>query len=151
MKNLTTAVVGFFIYVYTYFMKNHSVLAHVGLLSVIFAVSHLIALKLSLYWMTSWFDIYMHTFGGFIGALLVIYVLQKMGISPQSLPRKIIMFMFVCISVLAVGAIWELWEIFVGFTDPFTDVSDTILDLIMDTIGAIIGFVYYDKKIRTKK
>lgn len=131
-------------------MKKHSILIHVGILSVIFALSHKIALDLSLYWTTGWSDIYMHTFGGVIGALLVIYVLQKIGISPQSLPRKIIMLMFVCVSVLAVGAIWELWEIFVGFTDPFTDLRDTIMDLIMDTIGAIIGFVYYDKKLRSK-
>lgn len=131
-------------------MKKHSILTRIGLLSIIFALSHKIALDLSLYWTTDWYDIFMHAFGGFIGALFVIYVLQKIGISPQSLPRKIIMFLFVCVSVLAVGAIWELWEIFVGFTDPFTDVSDTILDLIMDTIGAIIAFIYYDKKLRSK-
>ncbi len=131
-------------------MKKHSMLAQIGIFSIVFALSHNLALNLSLYWTTDWYDIFMHGFGGFIGSLFVIYVLQKIGISPKSLPRKIIMFMFVCISVLAVGAIWELWEIFVGFTDPFTDVSDTILDLIMDTIGAIIGFLYYDKKIRAK-
>jgi hypothetical protein len=93
----------------------------------------------------------MHAFGGFIGSLMVIYVLQKIGISPQSLPKKIILFLFVIVSVIAVGSIWELWEIFVGFTDPFTDAVDTISDLIMDTIGSIIGFIYYDKKLRSKE
>lgn len=114
-------------------------------------IGHLIALKFSIYWTVEGYDSVMHAFGGFIGSLMVIYVLQKIGISPQSLPKKIILFLFVVISVIAVGSIWELWEIFVGFTDPFTDLVDTISDLIMDTIGSIIGFIYYDKKLRSKE
>jgi len=92
----------------------------------------------------------MHTFGGVLGALLVLYVTMLIGIKPQKLSRKILLFLFVVVSVIAVGAIWELWEIFVGFTDPFTDIVDTISDLVMDTIGALIGFIYYEKRIRTK-
>jgi uncharacterized membrane protein YjdF len=111
----------------------------------------LFALNFSIYWSVEGYDSVMHAFGGFIGALLVIYTLQKIGISPQSLPKKIILLLFVMISVVAVGSIWELWEIFVGFTDPFTDLVDTISDLIMDTLGSIIGFIYYDKKLRTKE
>ncbi len=117
----------------------------------IFLVGHLIALKFSIYWTVEGYDSVMHAFGGFIGSLLVIYALQKIGISPQSLPKKIMLFLFVVISVIAVGSIWELWEIFTGMTDPFTDFIDTISDLIMDTIGSIIGFIYYDKKLRSKE
>ena len=117
----------------------------------ILLIGHLIALKFSIYWTVEGYDSVMHAFGGFIGSLIVIYVLQKIGISPQSLPKKIILFLFVVVSVIAVGSIWELWEIFVGFTDPFTDLIDTISDLVMDTIGSIIGFIYYDKKLRSKE
>ena len=117
----------------------------------LFLIGHLIALHFSIYWTVEGYDSVMHAFGGFIGALLVIYTLQKIGISPQSLPKKIILFLFVMISVIAVGSIWELWEIFTGLTDPFTDFIDTISDLIMDTIGSIIGFIYYDKKLRSKE
>jgi hypothetical protein len=131
-------------------MKKHSVLVHIMLLSIFFALFHIVALNFSLYWTTSTADIFMHGFGGFLGSLLVIYVLQKIGIFGTTTPRKILLFLFVCVSVVAVGAIWELWEIFVGFTDPFTDILDTIMDLIMDTFGAIIGFVYYDKKLKPK-
>jgi len=119
-------------------------------LSIVFAVSHKIALELSLYFTSWWTDIVMHAFGGVIGALFVIYITTAIGIAPQRTSRKILLALFVIMSVIAVGAIWELWEIFVGFTDPFTDIFDTILDLIMDTIGAIIGFIYYEKRIRTK-
>lgn len=131
-------------------MKKHSVLAHIALLSIPFALFHVFALNFSLYWTTDWADLIMHFSGGLIGSLLVIYVLQKIGIYGRTLPRKILLFLFVCVSVVAVGAIWELWEIFVGFTDPFTDVTDTVIDLIMDTLGAIVGFIYYDKKLKPK-
>ena len=131
-------------------MKKHPILYHIALFSIIFVIAHNVALHLSLYWTTEGYDSIMHTFGGFIGALLVIYVVEKIGISPQTIPKKIILLLFVMASVIAVGSIWELWEIFVGFTDPFTDVWDTISDLIMDTIGSIIGFIYYEKKLKSK-
>lgn len=132
-------------------MKKYPIVSRLLLFCLIFALAHKIALYFSIYWTMEGYDSIMHAFGGFIGALLVIYTLQKIGISPQTLPKKIILLLFVMISVIAVGSIWELWEIFVGFTDPFTDLLDTISDLIMDTIGAVIGFVYYDKKLRSKE
>lgn len=132
-------------------IKKHPILFQIAFFSTLLLVAHVFALNFSIYWTVEGYDSVMHAFGGFIGALLVIYTLQKIGISPQSLPKKIILLLFVMISVIAVGSIWELWEIFVGFTDPFTDVLDTISDLIMDTIGSIIGFIYYDKKLKSKE
>lgn len=132
-------------------MKKHPILSQLVLFSIVFALAHKIALYFSIYWTVEGYDSVMHTFGGFIGALLVIYVLEKIGISPQTALKKIILLLFVMVSVVAVGSIWELWEIFVGFTDPFTDMIDTISDLVMDTIGSIIGFIYYDKKLKLKK
>lgn len=130
------------------FFKKHPILTHIFLLSIPFAISHIIALQFSLYWTTEWFDIYMHAFGGFLGSMMVIYFLYKIGISPQSIPQKIFLLMFVFVSVLAVASLWELWEIYVGFIDPFKDFVDSIIDLIMGVLGAITGFLYYDKKIR---
>lgn len=132
-------------------MKKYPILARLVLFSSLLLIAHLFALRFSIYWTVEGYDSFMHIFGGFIGSLMVIYTLQKIGISPQSIPKKIILLLFVVISVIAVGSIWELWEIFVGFTDPFTDMLDTISDLIMDTIGSIIGFIYYDKKLKSKE
>jgi uncharacterized membrane protein YjdF len=131
-------------------MKKNSLLLHIGIISFFFALAHIIALKLSIYWTTDGFDSVMHTVGGIIGAWLVVYVLQKIGITGKTIPRKILLFMFVVISVLAVGAIWELWEIFTGMTNPFTDMIDTISDLCMDVLGSCIGFIYYEKRIKPK-
>lgn len=131
-------------------MKKYPVLSQLILFSILFAFAHKIALHFSIYWTINGFDSVMHTFGGFIGALLVIYVLEKIGISPQTKIRKIILLLFVVVSVLAVGSIWELWEIFIGFTNPFTDLVDTMSDLVMDIIGSIIGFIYYEKRLKSK-
>lgn len=82
---------------------------------------------------------------------MVIYFLFKIGLSPHTIPQKIFLFLFVVVSVFAVAVVWELWEIYVGFIDPFLDFVDSIADLIMGTLGAIIGFAYYDKKLRPKE
>jgi len=131
-------------------MKKHAILAHIGFLSIVFALLHIFALNFSLYWTTGWFDVVMHTFGGFLGSLIVVYVLHKIGISPRSIHKKLFLVAFVILCVFSVGVVWELWEIFTGLTDPFTDVADTIADLVMDTIGATTGFIYYDKKLKPK-
>jgi uncharacterized membrane protein YeaQ/YmgE (transglycosylase-associated protein family) len=132
-------------------MKKHPILSKILILSTIFLLSHVYALHFALYWTTNWFDIYMHTFGGLLGSFLVVYVLSKMGISPATFSHKLFLFLFVIISVFAVAVVWELWEIYVGFIDPFEDFVDSIVDIIMGIIGAIIGFIYYDKKFRTKE
>jgi hypothetical protein len=131
-------------------MKKHPILSKILILSVIFLLSHVYALNFSLYWTTNWFDVYMHAFGGFLGSLMVIYVLAKMGISPSTFSHKLFLFLFVIISVFAVAVVWELWEIYVGFIDPFIDFKDSMADLILGVLGAILGFIYYDKKFRTK-
>lgn len=52
--------------------------------------------------------------------------------------------------VLIVGLAWELWEIFVGFTDIIDDRIDTIVDLIMDFIGGYLAFIYARKLLWKK-
>jgi hypothetical protein len=133
-------------------MRKNMILSHIALLSMVFATAHVVALKLSLYWTTGWFDLVMHLFGGFLGTLIVVYVLQKVGISPRTLPRKMFLLAFVVISVFAIGVVWELWEIFIGFTDPFDKMVqvDTIIDLVIGIIGSLVAFIFYDKRLRTK-
>jgi len=49
----------------------------------------------------------------------------------------------VILAVVAIGLSWELWELFVGFTDVLSDRTDTIIDLIMDLIGGTSAIIYY--------
>ena len=54
-------------------------------------------------------------------------------------------------SVLLVGLVWELWELFVGFTDVVKDGGDTFIDLVMDTLGGITAFIYGKKFVWMEK
>ena len=47
---------------------------------------------------------------------------------------------------MVVGLGWELWEIFVGFTNTLNDLGDTIIDIIMDFLGSVFA-IYYSRKI----
>lgn len=132
-------------------MKKRSVLGHILILSALLAGLHLFALKFSIYWTVGWSDNLMHLFGAGVGSLIVLYALEVVGISPKKLRWKAFLLAFVILSVFSVGVAWELWEVYIGFTDPFVPAQqvDTIWDLALDIIGAIIGFAYYEKRLRT--
>lgn len=131
-------------------MKKSFNLIYIGVFALVFALLHAIALEFSIYWTVPHADSFMHLYGGVLGALIVLYVLTTMGLTPRSIFKRIFLMMFVCLCVFSVAVVWELWEIYVGFNDPFENgwVVDTIWDLIMGTLGALVGFFYYDKKIR---
>lgn len=111
-------------------------------LAVIVATLHMLALKLYLYWTTDWFDIPMHFLGGLLVGLVVIFICYVSGYVRMPTMHRGVMIAVILGGVLLVGVAWEVWEIFVGFTDMATDQVDTILDLIMDTIGGIVAIVY---------
>lgn len=119
-------------------------------LSIAIAVMHKLALSLSLYYTTSWYDVVMHFLGGFLIALLVIRLLfVEEIISPERQQLKQLFFITIP-SVIVVGLVWELWELFVGFTDVINDRQDTIIDVIMDTIGAVVALLYFKKYVWKK-
>lgn len=106
------------------------------------ALLHYAALTFYLYWTTDWFDIVMHFLGGFFIGLLALFTFY---ISEWvEFPRHHIgsIFAMTLGTVLLIGLGWELWEIFVGFTDVITDQVDTMIDLVMDTLGGICAFAY---------
>lgn len=116
------------------------------ILSIIVATLHKIALSLYLYWTTDWFDLLMHTLGGLLIGLIGIYLFYRSGIFHFSGDKIWSIFFVTVFFVLVVGLSWELWEIFVGFTNVLNDQTDTIIDVLMDTLGAIISVVYFYKK-----
>ena len=119
--------------------------------SVIVAVLHYISLKYYLYWTLPWFDILMHTLGGFLVALFIIFILNSYGRIEELKKHKVFLLLLIYGLTLVVGLTWELWEVFVGFTDTFNDLGDTILDIVMDIIGAAIAIVYTKKYICEKE
>lgn len=116
-------------------------------LSVVVAVLHKIALVLFLYWTVSWFDILMHFLGGLLIGLISIFIFFILRF--VSIPKNHILNVFIITvgSVLIVGLVWELWEVFVGLTNVLKDQVDTAIDIVMDLIGASAAFLYAKKKI----
>lgn len=116
------------------------------LTSIVIAVLHYISLKYYLYWTVYWFDILMHFLGGFLIAIFVVFILYSYSDFKSLKKHKIFLAALIIGATLSVGLGWELWEIFVGFTNTLKDLNDTIIDIIMDVLGSIFA-IWYSRKI----
>lgn len=114
----------------------------VGLLVV---VLHLLALEHDYYFHFFWFDIMMHTLGGFLAGLAGYYGLTKL--SGGRLPRenRYLLLIDVILFVLIVGLLWETFELLFELTldDRMLYIKDTALDFVMNTVGAVVAFYYF--------
>lgn len=79
---------------------------------------------------------------GLIGMFILIKTQKK-----EIFKNKKVSLMLVLSFVLIIGLGWELWELFVGFTDIISDRLDTMIDLMMDFIGGYFAFLHIDKKL----
>jgi hypothetical protein len=116
------------------------------LIGLIVLILHIFALKFYLYWTVLWFDIPMHFLGGFLIGLIVISIIKRVQLAVQKsdeILNKWLLFISVILAVLVVGLTWELWELFVGFTDVLSDKADTVMDVVMDLIGGFAAILYY--------
>lgn len=97
-----------------------------------------------------WWDILVHTSSalmfGLIG-FIILYVLYKTG-KIKTNPKTIAMFAFAF--ALSIGALWEIVEFsmdrYIGTTMQGNSLKDTMLDLIVDSLGAlfsaVMGYLY---------
>lgn len=120
-------------------------------LAIVVAFLHYLALTFYLYWTVEWFDIVMHFLGGATIAILAMFLFYTSGYVDFPKEHLGSIFAMTLGSVLLAGLVWELWELFVGFSDVLEDQADTLLDLLMDTIGGIFAFAYGKKYIWQKK
>ncbi len=123
------------------------------LMAIIVALLHKFALSFSLYWTLSWYDIMMHFLGGFLVGLGALFLFFGSGYikATQKIQESFLIFLILIFTVLVIGLTWELWELFVGFTDVISDLNDTLLDLTMDILGCIAVFFYGKNKIGNEK
>jgi hypothetical protein len=93
------------------------------------------ALMFSLYWIYPNLDIPMHFLGGAVAALGY----QSKFFMGKYAPRFSFRLMPTIVFVVAIGLLWEGYELVVG---PVLSghLTDTLIDLLMDTLGGIIGF-----------
>jgi len=101
----------------------------------------MIAVRFDLYWVWGWFDIVMHVAGGFWFGFVVVWFFffsDYVNIPPRS---SIASFLLIALaSGFMVGLGWEVFEYVTGQTLVQEGyLTDTIVDLIMDSIGALIA------------
>jgi hypothetical protein len=128
---------------------NRPLIKEIFWLSLLISVMHYAALKFFYYWTISWYDILMHLMGGFLIALIAIYILINFFHSAILEDKKITAILILSF-VLIVGLGWELWELFLGFTDVIADRFDTLIDILMDFIGGYFAFLYNKKFLWNK-
>ena len=102
------------------------------------AVVHISATRFFLYWKYLWFDIPMHFLGGVCVALGLsalpffrIHVLERWR-TPT----------VYALTALLIGILWEIFEVTSGImVIDETFIPDTVLDLTMDVLGGLVGYV----------
>jgi len=102
----------------------------------LFAVIHVIALQLFLYWHYLWFDIPMHFLGGIIVALGV-FTLHDLKVF---VPSRYLTPVAVVLMVVIVALVWEVFELYIGTPIEENFVIDTLTDLGMGILGGLIGY-----------
>lgn len=133
--------------------KKEHVLKVLLILIWILALIHMIAEYYYLYWIFRWFDMVTHFLGGVWLGVAGLWVWFYSGyIRKPSLPEKNI-FLIALLSGVLIGIVWELFEYGVwqwsGSGLPANYYGDTVLDLCVDILGALMGahlFTYLHKK-----
>lgn len=100
---------------------------------------HITALRLYLYWLFPWLDIFVHFFGALWVSLAAVWVLTVFH------RRTPFMRAFFILVVVSVG--WELFEFWGGIPREANFVFDTSLDLLMDALGGILGYFVAERLI----
>lgn len=132
-------------------MLKHRLFTEQFVLVTIIAILHYLALKFYLYWSIWWFDIPVHFLGGLWVGFIAMWFLFLSGIVYKNVEftKTTKIFLIIVASVIAVGILWEVFEVYSGvLTFEKNYWSDTSLDLVMDTIGGIVAFIYSRKYLR---
>ncbi len=99
----------------------------------IVALVHISALQWYLYWYYPWLDVLTHFLGGLWVALAAVWLLSYAG-------KRSSLLKIICI-VMLIGVGWEVFEVAAGIPREANFMFDSSLDLTMDYIGGICGFI----------
>lgn len=138
---MKVAVFGRLFSCYSVPMRLVSLLGILGLVSVL-ALLQLIALEEFLYWQFWWFDLVMHFIGGLIIGGIALFITSYILSDPKYT------FPFFLFVLVVVGVGWELLELSTGMFREDNYTLDTSIDLLMDTLGAVVvyGTVRHGKR-----
>lgn len=121
---------------------------------ILFLTFHFLALYNFWYWELRWLDIPMHFFGGFLIAMLFIWLDLKFKISNNLSFFKLLLITLSFVSFI--GVLWEfqefLYDIFISSKIPDmilqTSAADTIKDLFFDLFGGLAFLSIYFIKFK---
>lgn len=106
------------------------------LLALAFLAAHLGALELRLYWYLPWYDIMMHTWGGYL-VIFGFFMIGAVGSRRLALPRFLLF-----PALFGVMAAWEVFEYVYGIAGQHPSyLIDTTLDFVCGTVGGIVAYV----------
>jgi hypothetical protein len=134
--------------------KNKVIIPALSALIMVIAVLHVAAMNYNLYFYLWWFDIVMHFLGGLWCGYFTLYYVSWYETKHAITWTRSRTWVAAVLATLLVGIGWEVYEYVFGFT--FTLKSsyrlDTILDLVMDTSGAIVAagsvMIYRSRGVR---
>jgi uncharacterized membrane protein YjdF len=122
-------------------IKRFMLLLVVAALAAAVFVLNSIALEHHLYWTYWWYDIMMHFLGGCAVGGMTAWIVLRLKSSLSW--RHVAIATFVSIMVIGIG--WEVFEYMTGqFIGQEDVVVDTVMDLVLDTLGALVtAFMVY--------
>ena len=96
----------------------------------------------------------MHFLGGLWVGLTALWFFFFSGYMHKNvnLVRSTKIFLITIASVIVVGVLWEVWELWADlvFVNEAGYFLDTSLDMVMDTLGGIVAFIYAKKHLKNK-
>lgn len=125
-------------------MHKHSLSLSIMIVGALVAVLHVTALNLSLYFVYQWFDILVHFLMGVFLSMVGVWFYRKFRREALFNNEHLNALFNIIIFVTIAGLFWETFELAFELTlaNRALYIKDTILDFIMNIIGAIFGFIY---------
>lgn len=117
-------------------------------LLVFVAVVHIVAAKLYWYWTIPWIDRIPHLSAGALVALSSLWFLYLSGYVESKGRSQLRVFFISFFSALFIGLLWEFFEVYFHITSLSSPdyYRDNGGDILMDVLGGIGGYVYFNYK-----
>ncbi len=111
-------------------------------LAIPFLVAHLVAMRYFLYFYVPWFDILMHTWGGFL-TVMGFTMLGTIGSRRLALSRPLTF-----LGLVGVMIAWEVFEYVYGIAGTHPSYAvDTALDIVAGATGGVVALVVFRKSV----
>lgn len=115
---------------------------HVMLFGVILIWVHMTAMRLHWYWYMPWFDSISHFIGGIFAAFVMVFFVYLYRESRGRNTDEAYSATTIIFGTFMIGILWEVFEHFFNVSiDPLSSL-DTVIDLGMDTLGALVVYWY---------